>query len=229
MPTPRLTLGVGVVNGILYAVGVYSSSGLVAAVEAYDPATDTWTTKSPMPTPRNGLGVGVVDGILYAVGGGGNSGVVATLEAYDPVADTWTTETCMPTARVGVGAGVVNGVLYAVGGENGSGSMLATNEAFTPTPIFAYGVAGDGYSCGDYFSNGKMDASNSAEWHARRHPTDYRRRHRHQWKRNLSEAPRVFTERSSTAQTSPWASAPTESPRTLAALLGMAFSSLANR
>ena len=163
MPTPRLTLGVGVVNGILYAVGGYSSSGLVAAVEAYDPATDTWTTKSPMPTPRNGLGVGVVDGILYAVGGGGNSGVVATLEAYDPVADTWTTETCMPTARVGVGAGVVNGVLYAVGGENGSGSMLATNEAFTPTPIFAYGVAGDGYSCGDItFSNGKMDAWNSA-------------------------------------------------------------------
>ncbi len=55
MPTERARLGIGVVNGILYAVGG-SSGGAVNTVEAYDPATDRWTTKSPMPTPRLGLG-----------------------------------------------------------------------------------------------------------------------------------------------------------------------------
>jgi hypothetical protein len=161
MPTVRYAPAVGVVNGILYAVGGWDGSEVLATVVAYDPVTDLWTTKASMPTWRGLLGVGVVDGILYAVGGAGSSGYLATVEAYDPVTDTWTADTPMPTARMLPGAGVVNGILYALGGGNG-GSPLATNEAFTP-PIFTYGVAGDGYSCGDVtFSNGRMDAWNSA-------------------------------------------------------------------
>jgi len=61
MPTPRNALGVGVINGILYAVGGISTSGIeVGTVEAYDPTTDSWTTKAPMPTPRSALGVVVL-------------------------------------------------------------------------------------------------------------------------------------------------------------------------
>jgi len=137
MPTARTVLGVGVVNGILYAVGGISAAAPqgVSTVEAYDPTTDTWTTKAPMPTPRNSLTIGVMNGILYAVGGGNSSGFLGTVEAYDPSADTWTTETSMPTARAGLEAGVVNGTLYAVGGFNPT--ELATNEAFTPLIPFA--------------------------------------------------------------------------------------------
>src|SRR5437773_1923428 len=61
MLTPDVEFGVGVMNGILYAVG--------AVVQAYDPVANSWTTKASMPTRRGGLGVGVVNGVLYAVGG----------------------------------------------------------------------------------------------------------------------------------------------------------------
>jgi hypothetical protein len=103
-------------------------------VEAYDPATNTWTTKAPILTARYGLGAGVVNGVLYAVGGSGYSGsYLATVEAYDPATDTWTAKAAMPTARFDLAVGVVNGVLYAVGGVNGSGGgALATAEAYTP-------------------------------------------------------------------------------------------------
>ncbi len=71
MLTPRLFHAVGVVNGILYAVGGATLSGrdYLDTVEAYDPITNSWTIKARMPTPREGLAVGVANGILYALGG----------------------------------------------------------------------------------------------------------------------------------------------------------------
>lgn len=122
LPAKRYGLAVGVVNGILYAVGGqgYTSTGWGASgrVEAYDPATDTWTTKASMPTAREGLGVGVVNGILYAVGGQVSGAVhpMATLQAYDPATDTWTTKAPMPTARAYLTAVGHGGKLYAIGG-----------------------------------------------------------------------------------------------------------------
>jgi len=114
MPSPRRQLGVGVVNGILYAVGGSTLDGVVmSTVEAYDPSTNSWTTKASMPTRRADMAVTVIDGTLYAVGGAGGE---RTIEAYHPESDTWTIETPMPTGRTFLGAGTVNGVLYAVGG-----------------------------------------------------------------------------------------------------------------
>ncbi|MDO8412434.1 MAG: kelch repeat-containing protein, partial [Gallionellaceae bacterium] len=88
MLTPREGLAVGVVNGILYAVGGYDyfSNTMFATVEAYDPVTDTWTPKASMPTPRAAFAVGVVNGTLYAVGGNGvgrSISPLSTVEAYD--------------------------------------------------------------------------------------------------------------------------------------------------
>lgn len=135
MPTPRAFLGVGVVNGILYAIGGEALGPGLSNVEAYDPTTNTWTAKAPMPTARRGLGVGVINGVLYAVGGDSANGwkVVTKVEAYDPLTNTWTTKAPMPTARFGLGIGVINGILYAVGGHAGiSGSWLGTLEAYDP-------------------------------------------------------------------------------------------------
>ncbi len=93
MPTPRAGLSVGVVNGVLYAVGGGSSGidvfGALGVVEVYDPVANAWTTKASMPTPRANLGVGVMNSILYAVGavGSGNFPAVpveAANEAYQP-------------------------------------------------------------------------------------------------------------------------------------------------
>lgn len=87
MPTERYNFGDGVANGIIYAVGGTSPASVFdATVDAYDPTTNSWTTRTPMLTGRYGLGVSVVNGILYAVGGFAAlpAGVTATVEAYQP-------------------------------------------------------------------------------------------------------------------------------------------------
>jgi N-acetylneuraminic acid mutarotase len=140
MLTPRLDHAVGVVNGILYAVGgeivqlgVGGNLEYVSTVEAYDPATNRWTARAPMPTPRASFGVGVIDGILYAVGGhGGSFGpVLATVEAYNPATDRWTAKAPMLKPREFFAVGVVNRKLYVVGG--GGGPWLSTVDAYDPT------------------------------------------------------------------------------------------------
>ena len=133
LPTPREGLAVGVVDGVLYAVGgANDDSDQLAVVEAYDPETNTWATRAPMPRARHALGIGVVNGILYAVGGQEGGVALNTVEAYDPSTDSWTTKSPMPTPRVGLGVAVVNGVLYAVGGWSFLTQALATVEAYDP-------------------------------------------------------------------------------------------------
>ena len=129
MLAARYGLGIGVVNGIPYAVGGFNGSAYVGTVEAYDPSTNTWSAKAPMPTPRCCAGITVVNGILYAVGGV-STGLLNTVEAYDPSTNTWSAKAPMPTARSGLATGAVNGMLYAVGGV--STGLLTTVEAYDP-------------------------------------------------------------------------------------------------
>jgi N-acetylneuraminic acid mutarotase len=72
-------------------------------VEAYTPATDTWTTLQPMPTRRLGTAaVAGADGRIYVLGGlVSNTGILSTVEAYSPDADTWTTVQPMLSTRHG--------------------------------------------------------------------------------------------------------------------------------
>ena len=138
MPTPRVSLGVGVVAGKLYAVGGNQSSGypVNGTTEAYDPITDTWTTNAPMPTARGRLGVAAVNGIVYAMGGCGDNAcgnLLSTLEAYDPVSNTWVSKAPMPTARRDFMVAVINGIIYVVGGLQGPGSSgIQSVEAYDP-------------------------------------------------------------------------------------------------
>ena len=70
MPTGRVWASSAVINGILYVVGGNYGAGTdLAAVEAYDPTTDTWTTKASMPTIRSMATAQVINGILYVAGG----------------------------------------------------------------------------------------------------------------------------------------------------------------
>jgi N-acetylneuraminic acid mutarotase len=145
MPTGRWELSTCVVDGKIYAIGgagpVYQA---LRTVEAYDPATDTWTTKSEMPTARQGLSTSVVNGKIYAIGGGASSSAsytsvetFSTVEAYDPASDTWTAKSDMPTARVCHHANVVGGKIYIIGGSDASTpdnrSHVRTVEVYDPT------------------------------------------------------------------------------------------------
>ena len=131
MPTARQGLSTSVVNGKIYAIGggaasssAYSAVKTFSTVEEYDPATDTWTTKSEMPTARGFHSASVVEGRIYVIGGSPRAprqGFILALEVYDPATDTWTRKGDIPRARyTGSFTGVVDGKIYAIGGEGSS-------------------------------------------------------------------------------------------------------------
>src|SRR5204863_6207515 len=88
----------------------------VGTVEEYDPATNTWRTRTSMPTPRNHATAGVVNGKVYVIGGrvgGAFIGVstnIDVVEEYDPANDTWgAIRARMPTPRSALASGTHGG------------------------------------------------------------------------------------------------------------------------
>ena len=73
MPTARSALGYGVVNGRIYvAGGEFQDPHMMATfreVEAYDPASNSWSIMPPMPVSRHGLAGGAIGNRLIFVGG----------------------------------------------------------------------------------------------------------------------------------------------------------------
>jgi N-acetylneuraminic acid mutarotase len=123
MPTSRCIHCASVVNGEIYVIGgtlgMASSLAGVSVVEAYNPATDTWTEKADMRTARCAVSTSVVDGKIYSFGGRSGGVYFATVEEYNPSTDTWTTKTSLPAATWGLSTSVVGGKIYAVGGATG--------------------------------------------------------------------------------------------------------------
>jgi len=56
MSVGRKCVVVGVLDGVLYAVGGEDGSKTLSSVEAYRPSTDGWTTIADMHFPRYGAG-----------------------------------------------------------------------------------------------------------------------------------------------------------------------------
>lgn len=73
MPTARSALGYGTVNGRIYiAGGEFQDPHMMATfrqVEAYDPASNSWSILPPMPVSRHGLAGGAIGNRLIFVGG----------------------------------------------------------------------------------------------------------------------------------------------------------------
>ena len=123
MPTPRALLTCCAINGKIYAVGggfgPVRDLTFLGTVEVYDPATDTWTTKSPMPTPRYAYAACAVNGNIYAMGGADffpPTEFYTSVEEYNPITDTWATKSPMPVERHDFPACAVDGKIYAIGG-----------------------------------------------------------------------------------------------------------------
>src|SRR5205823_4085848 len=105
-------------------------------VEAYDPATDTWSAKASMQTERYSPAVGVVNGRIYACGGY-HAGVADydSVEEYDPQLNTWTLRQPMPVALHGIGGTAVSdGKIYVISGVASSVAResVTTVQCFDP-------------------------------------------------------------------------------------------------
>ena len=110
---------------------------LPQSVDAYNPATDSWSTVSQMLTSREGAGVAALNGKIYVAGGHVSGGAAsAVFEVYDPVTNSWIGLPAMPTARSSFAFVAAGGKLYAIGGGTEAGgasqSPTAVVESYDP-------------------------------------------------------------------------------------------------
>lgn len=139
MPTPRGAGEAVEVGGKIYVIGGVRSTKpgdpgapialgstdqiVVGTVEAYDPATNTWQTRSAMPTARNHFFAGAANGRIYAIDGRIGSVFVTMsdtidlVEEYDPATDHWAYKGRAPVTRGDCNGGEHGNLLYVAGGE----------------------------------------------------------------------------------------------------------------
>jgi N-acetylneuraminic acid mutarotase len=109
--------------------------GLSLSLAAYDPATNSWSTKASLPSKQQYAAGAAFSGKLY-VAGGANFDVLgvpaySTVMAYDPTTNTRSAKAGMLTPRyyaAGVNAG---SKLWVISGW-GAGGNSSKNEAYTP-------------------------------------------------------------------------------------------------
>lgn len=149
MPTTRQRTSVVYgPDGLFYVIGGIRNSnpgGTTGVVEAYNPTTDSWTTKAPMPTPRYGMAAVVAGGKIYAIGGPYQDDVTpftdgesVLVEIYDPTTNTWTSGPSLPNGRYNPAATVgADGNIYITGGL----SMQPTETVANIAKLVPGGVA----------------------------------------------------------------------------------------
>ncbi|XP_034051394.1 kelch-like ECH-associated protein 1A isoform X2 [Thalassophryne amazonica] len=116
---PRNRVGVGVVDGNIYAVGGSHGSTHHSSVERWDPESNRWTFVCPMSVARLGAGVAACNGALYVAGGFDGHNRLNTAEKYQPDTNAWYRLAPMSTIRSGMGLVCVDLYLYAIGGYDG--------------------------------------------------------------------------------------------------------------
>jgi N-acetylneuraminic acid mutarotase len=160
MPTPRYGMRANIVNGKIYLIGGYDpdisiDSGASTHNEVYDPATDTWSTKTPIPHPTSNYASAVYGDKIYIIGGyigvGGSrpnpEGLHFELnQVYDTVTDNWTYGAPLTECYGNVAGGMTSGVMapqriYVLG-------TMRTSVGDDPADFFvrAYDPVGDNWT-----------------------------------------------------------------------------------
>jgi serine/threonine protein kinase/N-acetylneuraminic acid mutarotase len=129
LPTPRQQLAGASDGTLMYAVGGTDGSSDLTTVEAYDPATDSWTSLPGLAAARSDFGVAVADGRLVAVGGLSSGRVLKSVEMLDLATRTWAGLPDMGTARHGMAVAAVASSVYAFGGSTETGTSVLTSSA----------------------------------------------------------------------------------------------------
>jgi len=127
LPVQRALPSVQAVNGKIYIIGGYSATNpftTQSPVLEYDPAADTYTTKTSMPFGCYGAGSFVNAGRIWILGGGttGFSTSSNSIQIYDPAQDKWTFSLSLtPFQSWGSGVAAIGDQVLYVGGVRYSG------------------------------------------------------------------------------------------------------------
>jgi DNA-binding CsgD family transcriptional regulator/N-acetylneuraminic acid mutarotase len=120
MPTRRAHLALVVAQGQVLAIGGRTPEGITAAVETYDPASDTWAPGSDKPTPAAYVAAAAVGTDVIVPGGCDAEGTATqTVEVYNVVSDSWREVSPLPEARCAYALSTFGGKLYIFGGWDG--------------------------------------------------------------------------------------------------------------
>ena len=128
MPTLRINFATTVYENKIYTIGGQqrpmrnSSDAPVNMVEVYDPATDSWSTKTALPTPRAYMQAGFANGKIYVFGGWTNPesptyGYVNATEIYNPQTDTWSLGAAIPYPIHSYALATLDNKIYLMGGN----------------------------------------------------------------------------------------------------------------
>jgi N-acetylneuraminic acid mutarotase len=89
MQTPRMNFGAAAWNGKLFVFGGSTSNSYAAtsSVESYDPATDSWTNRTPLPNALYDCTAATLNGSIYVYGTMAGGSVF--FGRYNPANDSW--------------------------------------------------------------------------------------------------------------------------------------------
>lgn len=123
-----IVVGVGVIDGKLYAIGGHDGPLVKRSAEMFDPETETWSPIAEMSLCRRNagwnicfyapkvptilsiccLGVITLNNQLYAVGGDDGSSNLVSVEIFNPKTDSWSMmPSCMSIGRSYAGVAVI--------------------------------------------------------------------------------------------------------------------------
>lgn len=126
-PGSLAEMGLATANGKIYVIGGcvassggnpwcrFAPSGATGGVSEYNPATDTWTSKTGIGL-RHELGAVGLNGKIYVAGGWAGTNPTNSFDEYDPVTDSWVSKANMPFSASELSLATANNKIYAVGG-----------------------------------------------------------------------------------------------------------------
>ena len=140
-PSERDHFHATVANDKLYVAGGRLSGGqggtfapLIATVDVFDFATNSWTTlpaSGNLPTPRAGTMTVTFQGNVIVIGGEGNGQAFDTVEQLNPSTNSWTEIASLNHARHGTQAiASGEGIFIAAGSPRQGGGRQHNLEAF---------------------------------------------------------------------------------------------------
>jgi N-acetylneuraminic acid mutarotase len=123
-----------VVNGAIYVLGGAINNGTTAAVEEYNPLTDSWLARPALSEAKFAGAEAVKDGIVYIAGGSALGPTpTASILSYDTASGSGSTVGTLVTPRIRCSAAILNNKMYVVGGSNNSGTVFDSIEEFDLT------------------------------------------------------------------------------------------------